>query len=121
MGFASGYEAMKNCDRLLMLGTDFPYRQFFPEQASIAQVDIRPEALGNRCPLNLGLIGERQGDPGLAAPKVENKSDRSHLDDALADYRRARKALDALAESGPHTQHYPPAVRDPGGQRAGRR
>jgi pyruvate dehydrogenase (quinone) len=37
VGFASGYAAMKNCDALLMLGTDFPYRAFYPEQAKIAQ------------------------------------------------------------------------------------
>ena len=108
VGFASGYAAMKNCDTLLILGADFPYRQFFPEQATIAQVDIRPEALGNRCPLNLGLIGEVKETLALLTPKVVHKSDRSHLDDALADYRRARKALDDLAESGPHTQHIHP-------------
>ena len=56
VGFASGYKAMKSCDTLLILGADFPYRQFFPEQARIAQVDLRPEALGNRCPLNLGVL-----------------------------------------------------------------
>ena len=108
VGFASGYAAMKNCDTLLILGADFPYRQFFPEQATIAQVDIRPEALGNRCPLELGLIGEVKETLALLTPKVVHKSDRSHLDAALADYRRARKALDDLAESGPHTQHIHP-------------
>jgi pyruvate dehydrogenase (quinone) len=54
VGFASGYWAMKNCDALLMLGTDFPYRQFFPDKARIAQIDIRAAALGNRCTLDLG-------------------------------------------------------------------
>jgi pyruvate dehydrogenase (quinone) len=108
VGFASGYAAMKNCDTLLILGADFPYRQFFPEHATIAQVDIRPEALGNRCPVNLGLIGEVKETLALLTPKVVNKSDRSHLDDALVDYRLARKALDDLAESGPHTRHIHP-------------
>src|ERR1700691_3712555 len=58
IGFSSGYAAMKQCDVLLMLGTDFPYRQFYPEHARIVQVDIRPEALGNRCQLTLGLLGD---------------------------------------------------------------
>ena len=57
LGFASGYAAMKDCDTLLMLGTDFPYRQFFPEHARIAQIDIRAAALGNRCALDLGIVG----------------------------------------------------------------
>src|SRR6476661_6620405 len=57
IGFASGYAAMKECDTLLLLGTDFPYRQFYPEKARIAQVDIRAAALGNRCALDLGVVG----------------------------------------------------------------
>ena len=49
IGFSSGYYAMNDCDALLMLGTDFPYRQFYPQgTARIAQVDIRPEQLGRR-------------------------------------------------------------------------
>src|SRR5213076_1501880 len=46
IGFSSGYAAMHACDVLLMLGTDFPYKQFLPTDAKIAQVDIRPENLG---------------------------------------------------------------------------
>lgn len=49
IGFSSGYHAMENCDTLLMLGTDFPYRPFYPEKAKVAQIDIRPEAIGRRC------------------------------------------------------------------------
>src|ERR1700751_3755690 len=50
IGFASGYYAMRDCDALLMLGTDFPYRQFYPEGngTRIAQVDLRPENIGRR-------------------------------------------------------------------------
>src|SRR5271154_2183656 len=55
LGFSSGYYAIMDCDALLMLGTDFPYQQFYPEKASIAQVDIRPENLGRRTRLTLGL------------------------------------------------------------------
>jgi hypothetical protein len=46
IGFSSGYHAMEKCDALLMLGTDFAYRQFYPTGARVAQVDIRPEAIG---------------------------------------------------------------------------
>ena len=58
IGFASGYHAMESCDALLMLGTDFPYRQFYPKQARIAQIDLRAEAIGRRAPVELGLIGQ---------------------------------------------------------------
>jgi pyruvate dehydrogenase (quinone) len=58
LGFASGYRAMERCDSLLMLGTDFPYQQFYPKNAWIAQVDSRPEQLGRRARLDLGLVGD---------------------------------------------------------------
>ena len=48
LGFASGYRAMEHCDVLLMLGTDFPYRPFYPEDARVIQVDVRGEHIGRR-------------------------------------------------------------------------
>jgi pyruvate dehydrogenase (quinone) len=99
VGFASGYAAMKNCDALLLLGTDFPYRQFYPEHARIAQIDIRSEALGNRCSLTLGLLGQVKETLITLTPLLNEKTDRSHLDDALSDYKAARRSLDKLAES----------------------
>jgi pyruvate dehydrogenase (quinone) len=97
VGFASGYKAMKDCESLLVLGADFPYRQFFPEEARIAQIDVRPEALGNRCRLELGVVGEVKPTLELVLPKVMLKTTTSHLDAALADYAQARRDLDSLA------------------------
>ena len=57
LGFSSGYHAMMNCDSLLMLGTDFPYQQFYPKNARILQVDIREEQLGRRSHLDFGVVG----------------------------------------------------------------
>jgi pyruvate dehydrogenase (quinone) len=111
VGFASGYKAMMSCDALLILGADFPYRQFFPENAAIAQIDLRPEALGNRCPLDLGLLGGVRETIAALLPMLESKEETAHLDDALAHYRAARRDLDALAESRPHsTQIHPQYV-----------
>lgn len=98
VGFSSGYAAMKDCDTLLLLGTDFPYRQFFPEHAKIAQIDMRPEALGNRCPLDLGLIGDVRETLQSLLPSIPEKVDSSHLDAALVHYKKAREGLDKLAE-----------------------
>jgi pyruvate dehydrogenase (quinone) len=108
VGFASGYKAMKSCDALLILGADFPYRQFFPEVAIIAQIDLRPEALGNRCPLDIGLLGDVRATIAALLPDLEEKDDSSHLDDAVADYHKSRKDLDALAESRPHSTRIHP-------------
>ncbi|HEY1608313.1 MAG TPA: thiamine pyrophosphate-binding protein, partial [Paraburkholderia sp.] len=100
VGFASGYVAMKSCDTLLMLGTDFPYRQFYPDAGKVVQVDLRPEALGNRCPLELGVLGSVKDTVAALLPSIQAKSDDSFLKRALDDYRRARANLDALAQPG---------------------
>src|SRR5713101_2699101 len=101
IGFASGYAAMKSCDTLLLLGTDFPYRQFYPEGAKVAQVDIRTESLGNRCHLALGVVGDVGATVAALLPKLKKKADRKYLDAALAHYRKAREDLDKLAEGKP--------------------
>jgi pyruvate dehydrogenase (quinone) len=103
IGFASGYAAMKGCDTLVMLGTDFPYRQFYPENARIVQIDLRAEALGNRCGLEIGLVGHVKQTLEALLPLLSEHADRSHLDSALAHYRTTRADLDALAESGPNS------------------
>lgn len=111
VGFASGYKAMKRCDTLLVLGADFPYRQFFPEGAKIAQIDVRPEALGNRCPLELGVLGDVKATLAALLPKLTPKTDGRFLASALDDYRAARADLDKLAaiDAGTRTIH-PQAV-----------
>src|SRR5258708_11495461 len=97
IGFASGYQAMEACDALLMLGTDFPYRQFFPKDARIAQIDIRAEAIGRRAPVELGLVGQVGVTLRALLPRLVSKRDRSHLDAALKNHAEARKGLDDLA------------------------
>ena len=68
LGFTSGYRAMEHCDALLMLGTDFPYRPFYPENARVVQVDIRGEHIGRRVTVDVAAGRHRQGhDPGAAA------------------------------------------------------
>jgi pyruvate dehydrogenase (quinone) len=101
LGFSSGYYAMMDCDTLLMLGTDFPYQQFYPREAAIAQIDLRPENLGRRTRLDIGLVGAVRETLQALIPKLESKRDRSHLDTALAHYARTRKGLDELATGVP--------------------
>jgi pyruvate dehydrogenase (quinone) len=57
IGFSSGYRAMEHCDALLMLGTDFPYTQFYPDDAAVIQVDVRGEQIGRRVPVDVPLVG----------------------------------------------------------------
>jgi pyruvate dehydrogenase (quinone) len=101
LGFSSGYHAMMNCDVLLMLGTDFPYQQFYPEQATILQVDIRGEQIGRRTKVDLGLIGGVKTTLAVLNPKLLTKDDEAHLDASLEHYSKARKGLDELATGEP--------------------
>lgn len=57
IGFSSGYRAMEHCDALVMLGTDFPYRPFYPEGVPVIQVDVRGERIGRRVPVQVPLVG----------------------------------------------------------------
>jgi pyruvate dehydrogenase (quinone) len=101
LGFASGYYAMMNCEMLLMLGTDFPYQQFFPEQAVIVQIDIRGEQLGRRAKVDVGLVGDVKATLMALLPKIEQKHDVDHLKEALQHYQTARQGLDDLASGEP--------------------
>ena len=99
IGFSSGYYAMLDCDVLLMLGTDFPYRQFYPQRPGvrIAQVDIRVENLGRRASVDLGVIGDIKATLTALLPLLNEKRDGSHLAQAREHYGKARKQLDDLA------------------------
>jgi pyruvate dehydrogenase (quinone) len=100
IGFPSGYYAMRACDVLLMLGTDFPYRQFYPEGdgARIAQVDLRPENIGRRVAVDLGVVGDVRATLSALLPLLKPKRDGTHLAQAQQHYARARKGLDDLAK-----------------------
>lgn len=97
LGFASGYKAIKEADTLLMLGTDFPYQQFYPEGATVVQVDIRGRNLGRRTPIDLGLRGSVADTLAVLRPLLRPKGNRDHLDRSLRHYRKTRAALDSLA------------------------
>ncbi len=101
LGFSSGYHAMKDCEVLLMLGTDFPYRQFFPERAKVAQIDIRGEQIGRRTRVHLGLVGDVGATLGALLPRLSPKTGDEHLKACLDHYRRAREGLDELASGKP--------------------
>ncbi|MFF4838265.1 ubiquinone-dependent pyruvate dehydrogenase [Streptomyces sp. NPDC001315] len=97
LGFASGYKAIEEADTLLMLGTDFPYRQFYPRDAKVIQLDIRGEQIGRRTHVDLPLVGSVRDTLPALLPLLTVKSGRKHLDEALAHYARTRRSLDALA------------------------
>jgi pyruvate dehydrogenase (quinone) len=119
IGFSSGYYALLDCDVLLMLGTDFPYRQFYPQRPGvrIAQVDIRAENIGRRASVDLGIVGDVQSTISALLPLLGQKRDGAHLAQAREHYARARKGLDELAVGKPgrgllHPQQIAKAISD---------
>lgn len=98
IGFSSGYHAMLNCDTLILLGTDFPYRQFYPTNARIVQVDINPQALGRRTALDLGIAADVGETIRELLPQLKSRTDRHFLEDSLKHYAKAREGLDDLAK-----------------------
>lgn len=101
LGFSSGYHAMMACNVLLMIGTDFPYQQFFPKDATIVQIDIRGEQLGRRTKLDYGFVGDTKTTLQALLPKLEQNKDDEHLKASVEHYRAARKGLDELATEKP--------------------
>jgi pyruvate dehydrogenase (quinone) len=119
IGFSSGYYAMMDCDVLLVLGADFPYRQFYPDKAKtrVAQVDIRAGQIGRRRAVDVAVVGEVRTTLQQLLPLVEEKPGRAHLARAQQHYARARADLDHLAESKPegrliHPQQIAKAISD---------
>ncbi|EHL32478.1 ubiquinone-dependent pyruvate dehydrogenase [Legionella drancourtii] len=97
IGFSSGYHAMEACDTLLLLGTNFPYRQFYPTKAQIIQIDLHGEQLKKRVDLAVGAVGDIACTLKALLPLLSSKQDSRHLEKARAHYQKARQGLDALA------------------------
>ncbi|WP_455358276.1 pyruvate dehydrogenase [Streptomyces sp. SYSU K21746] len=90
LGYGAAYEATHECDLLILLGTDFPYNAFLPDDVKIAQVDVRPEHLGRRSKLDLAVWGDVRETLRCLIPRVRAKADRRFLD------RMLKKHADAL-------------------------
>jgi pyruvate dehydrogenase (quinone) len=117
LGFSSGYRAMMECDTLLMLGTDFPYQQFYPEKATIIQVDIRGEQIARRTKVDLGVVGDVRTTLRALLSSLTEKTDDQHLSASLQHYKKARTALDDLAvgetgEKSIHPQYVAKAINE---------
>jgi pyruvate dehydrogenase (quinone) len=101
LGFSSGYHAMMNCDLLLMIGTDFPYQQFYPKDATIVQIDLRGEQIGRRTKVDHAYVGDAKSTISALLPKLNDNAFDEHLKASLEHYRKARKGLDELAIGDP--------------------
>ncbi|MEU2506190.1 pyruvate dehydrogenase [Streptomyces sp. NPDC007863] len=90
LGYGAAYEATHECDLLILLGTDFPYNAFLPDDVRIVQVDVRPEHLGRRSRLDLAVWGDVRETLRCVTPRIRQRTDRRFLD------RMLKKHADAL-------------------------
>lgn len=97
IGFSSGYHALKECDLLLMLGSNFPYRNFFPDHGRVVQIDLRGAHLGVRTPLLKGLVGDVRATLDALLPRLQPNGHSRFLEKAQQHYRKTRAELDELA------------------------
>ncbi|HEX8326807.1 MAG TPA: ubiquinone-dependent pyruvate dehydrogenase [Hymenobacter sp.] len=110
LGMPAGYHALLDADAVLMLGTDFPYRQFYPDDARIVQVDTRPDHIGRRTRVDIGLVGDVAETLRALLPLLSPRNDFSHLEAAQERHRADEAELAELAtgEAGDtslHPQH----------------
>lgn len=105
LGFSSGYHALRDCDTLLMLGTDLPYQQFYPDKATIIQVDVRGSQIGRRTSVDIGLVGTVADTVGALLPLIKPSRSSTHLKSMTKHYAKTRKELDELATPSKRTIH----------------
>jgi len=96
LGTAPSQDAMKACDTLIMLGTSFPYLEFYPKpgEARTVQVDIDPARVGLRHPADVGLIGDCRSVLGALLPLIARKEERSFLEKAQEEMREWRRLME---------------------------
>ncbi|MFC0599131.1 pyruvate dehydrogenase [Streptomyces palmae] len=93
LGYGAAYEATQECDLLLLLGTDFPYNAFLPQDVRTVQVDVRPEHLGRRSKLDLAVWGDVRETLRCLTPRVRVKTDRRFLDRMLKKHANALEGV----------------------------
>jgi pyruvate dehydrogenase (quinone) len=111
IGFGMAYEAIHECDLLLLLGTDFPYDKFLPTKTKIAQIDIRVERLGRRSRLDLGIWGDVRETLEALLPMLDAKEDREFLDTTVRKHKEKLRKMNVYVDHvGKRTPMHPEPV-----------
>jgi pyruvate dehydrogenase (quinone) len=91
------YNAVMQCDLLLMIGTDYPYSNFLPRAGTVIQIDERPQVLGRRTPTVLGVAGSARPTLKLILDRVASKGDTRFWDKVTQERRKWDALLDQQA------------------------
>ena len=102
VGMEAGYHAMLNCDTLLLLGTDFAWRQFYPSHSTIIQVDNDPTHIGRRHPVNLGVVGNIKDTLQALLPRIAAREKSTFLDSYVERHKKSLAAQAKRAVPGHH-------------------
>ncbi|MFI5828624.1 thiamine pyrophosphate-dependent enzyme [Streptomyces sp. NPDC051578] len=98
IGNPAAAHALDSGDALLMLGTDFPYREWYPRDVKVVQVDAREDHLGRRTPVDVGLAGDVGATLRALLPLLEGGRERAHLDDARERFVKWSEGQQRLAD-----------------------
>jgi thiamine pyrophosphate-dependent acetolactate synthase large subunit-like protein len=98
IGTKAVYNAIANCDLLLMLGTDYPYSEFLPRKDGVVQIDERAQVLGRRVPTALGVIGSVLPTIKLLLETVRPKTDARFFDRVTSERKKWDDMLDKQAD-----------------------
>jgi pyruvate dehydrogenase (quinone) len=88
IGNPAAQRAFERCEVLIVLGSDFPYSDWYPEGKRVIQIDIRTEHIGRRTGVELGIVGDAAAAASTLSSLVAEKSDRTHLEDCRKRYER---------------------------------
>jgi len=108
-GIESGFHTLMECDTLLLLGADFAWGQFYPDKATIIQIDRDGSHLGRRHPVNLGVVGDIAPTLDALLPMLPPREDSSFLDECVERRDKALKKREQEEQPGEgeliHPQH----------------
>ena len=110
LGNKAGVEALEEAELVIALGCDFAYTQYYPEAKKIAQIDIDPTHLGRRSAIHLGLVGNAKATMATLLPLVSAKSDRSHLERHLKQWKQDLEGYRKAGEESDPTLIHPQFV-----------
>jgi pyruvate dehydrogenase (quinone) len=100
VGMEAGYQAILNCDTLLLLGTDFAWHQFYPKNATIIQIDVDPTHIGRRHPVALGVVGNIKDSLQALLPRIPQREASAFRDHYIQLHEKSLKAQAARAVPG---------------------
>src|SRR3954471_3724809 len=101
IGGGAGYHAILDCEVLLLLGADFAWTQFYPNKATIIQIDIDPTHIGRRHPVTIGAVGNIKPTLEALLPRLEQHEDGSFLTIHVERFHRDLASAKAETVSGP--------------------